>query len=254
MRMVFITLAAIIFAGSANAADLSGEIKSTVAETNAGNWGATTELTLGIAAGNVANGSIELKAVPGGDFDIDEWHIGTTVNMVGLSLGKQGDVWVGAEGEHTLSIPAMSDSLQANMGAGNIALGFTDVTADVTDLSNVQGSYTVGAGIGKITGAVDYNLDSENVIIGASLADFNVGGAGLGGAVTYDNDLEKLGFEGVTTIASAKVYANGDKDDLIQNIGLGYDHNVSGIILGTDINYNIDAEDWTPTAHVSFSF
>ena len=121
MRMVFITLAAIIFAGSANAADLSGEIKSTVAETNAGNWGATTEFTLGIAAGNVANGSIELKAVPGGDFDIDEWHIGTTVNMVGLSLGKQGDVWVGAEGEHTLSIPAMSDSLQANMGAGNIA-------------------------------------------------------------------------------------------------------------------------------------
>ena len=64
MRMVFITLAAIIFAGSANAADLSGEIKSTVAETNAGNWGATTEFTLGIAAGNVANGSIELKAVP----------------------------------------------------------------------------------------------------------------------------------------------------------------------------------------------
>ena len=87
-------------------------------------------------------------------------------------------------------------------------------------------------------------------------------GSGKGGTATRGHKgaksrsgySKKLGFEGVTTIASAKVYANGDKDDLIQNIGLGYDHNVSGITLGTDINYNIDAEDWTPTAHVSFSF
>jgi hypothetical protein len=254
MRMVFTTLAAVVFAGSAFAADLSGEIKSTVAETSKGDWGATTEFTLGIAAGDVANGSIELKAVPGGDFDVDEWHLGTTINMVGLSFGKQGDVWVGAEGEHSLSIPTMGDSLQANIGAGSLALGFNDVKADVSDLSNIQGSYKIGSGVGSITGAVDYNLNSDNIIVGASLSDFKVGSTGLGGAVTYDTDLELFGYEGVTTLAGATLYANGTDADLLQNLGIGYDHNMSGVTLGTDINYNLDNEDWTPSVHLSFNF
>ena len=41
---------------------------------------------------------------------------------------------------------------------------------------------------------------------------------------------------------------------MAQNVGGSYTYDLSGVELGAGVNYNIDSEEMTPTASVSFSF
>jgi len=265
MRNIFITaIAAMAFAGAA-AADtenpvvttpvLSGEVSLDFAETAAGDWGGAMGLDLGINASGLATVDLGFEAVDGGAVTLDTWTVGTTVGGVGIALGDDNGVFVGAEGEHTIAAPAMTESLKVTVGDAAVAVGFTDWTADITDISNIQGAYTIGDVAGmSVTASGDYNLNSENIVVGAAVGGLSVGPADLGGTVTYDVDGELFAFEGVANVMGITAYANGDQNDAFQNVGGEYTYNIGGAALTAGANYDVNAEEFAPTAGISFSF
>ena len=160
----------------------------------------------------------------------------------------------GAEGEQTLAAPAMAEAVQVTVGDAVVAVGLTDWTADITDVSNIQGAYTLNIASLDVTAAADFNLDTDNTVLGAGVAGLDLGLASLGGAMTYDMDAEVFGFEAVATTGGLTAYLNGDDTDALQNIGGEYEMDVNGAILATGANYDLDAEDLTPTVSLSFNF
>ena len=262
MRKVFTILAATMFAGAAFAETpvvptpvLSGEVSLDFAETANDKWGGTMGLDLGVDVSGLANIDLDFSATDGNAVTLDNWTVGTTIAGVGIAIGDDNGVFVGAEGEHTIAAPAMAESVKVTVGDAAVAVGFTDWTADITDISNIQGAYTLGdvAGL-AVTASGDYNLDSENIVVGAAVSGLSVGPADLGGTVTYDVDGEKFAFEGVANVMGITAYANGDQDDAFQNVGGEYTYNIGGAALTAGANYNVDTEVFAPTAGISFSF
>jgi len=234
---------------------LSGEVSLDFAETAAGDWGGTMGLDLGVNANGLGTVALGFEAVSGGAVTLDTWTVGTEVGSVGVALGNDNGVFVGAEGEQTLAAPAMTESVKVTVGDAAVAVGFTDWTADVTDISNIQGAYTIGDVAGmSATASGDYNLDSENIVVGAAIGGFAVGQADLGGTVTYDVDGELFAFEGVANVMGVTAYLNGDQNDAFQNVGGSYDYALGGATLSAGANYNVDAEELAPTVGLSFSF
>jgi hypothetical protein len=160
----------------------------------------------------------------------------------------------GAEGEQTLAAPAMAEAVQVTVGDAVVAVGLTDWTTDVTDVSNIQGAYTMNVANLDVTAAADYNLDSENTILGAGVGGLDLGLASVGGALTYDVDAETFGYEGVATAMGITAYLNGDDTDALQNIGGDYEMEVGGATFTAGANYNLDTEDFAPTASIAFAF
>ena len=243
-------------AAVANPVTLTGEIKTTIAETAADKYGATTTFGLDVGVTGIAFGGLDFAVGSDEKLALDEWHIGANLGLATVSYGDQGNNWIGAEGEQTIADPAMGDSLKVSVGDATVALGMTDATADVTDLSNVQATYTMGVADDlSLTGAVDYNLDSETTILGASLGGVDLGVATASGAFTYGLDSEAWGYEGVVATGGLTAYLNGDNVETLQNIGGGYDMTIaSGLELGADLSYNMNSEEFKPSVSASFSF
>ena len=243
-------------AAVANPVTLTGEIKTTIAETAADKYGATTTFGLDVGVTGIAFGGLDFAVGSDDKLALDEWHIGANLGLATVSYGDQGNNWIGAEGEQTIADPAMGDSLKVSVGDATVALGMTDATADVTDLSNVQATYTMGVADDlSLTGAVDYNLDSETTILGASLGGVDLGVATASGAFTYGLDSEAWGYEGVVATGGLTAYLNGDNVETLQNIGGGYDMTIaSGLELGADLSYNMNSEEFKPSVSASFSF
>jgi hypothetical protein len=233
---------------------ISGEVSLDFAETTNNNYGGTFGLDLGIDAGGLATVDLDFEVNEAGTGTLADWTVGTTVGALGVAMGTDNGVMPGAEGEQTLAAPAMTESLAVTTGAATVALGFTDWNTDITDISNVQGAYTVGVAGLDVTAAADYNLDTENTVLGAGVAGLDLGVATLGGAMTYDVDAEVIGFENVVTRGGLTAYLNGDDTDLLQNIGGEYTMAVGGATFAAGANYDVDAEDLTPTASLSFNF
>ena len=263
MRNVFITtIAALAFAGVAQAEDtaapaagpvISGEVSLDFAETANDKIGGTMGLDLGVDVSGMATVDLDFSATDGNAVTLDNWTVGTSLNGLAMAFGDDNGVMPGAEGEQTLAAPAMTESLQVTTGAVSVAVGLTDWTTDITDVSNVQGAYTFGDVI-SLTAAADYNMDSENTVLGAGVAGVDLGVASLGGAATYDMDAEVFGFESVVTSGGLTAYLNGDDTDALQNIGGEYEVGVAGATFTAGANYNVDTEDFAPTASVSFNF
>jgi hypothetical protein len=261
MRKVFTILAATMIAGAAFAEEttvttpvLSGEVSLDFAETANDKWGGTMGLDLGIDAAGLATVDLDFSATDGNAVTLDNWTVGTTVGGVGVAMGDDNGVFVGAEGEQTLAAPAMTESVKVTVGDAEVAVGFTDWTADITDVSNIQGAYTVGDVAGfAVTASGDYNLNTENTVVGASVGR-DIQGVGLTGVVTYDTDAEAFGYEGVANVMGLTAYLNGDDTDALQNVGGEYTYNIGGAALTAGANYNIDTEDFAPTAGLSFNF
>jgi hypothetical protein len=135
----------------------------------------------------------------------------------------------------------------------NAMVGLTDITKDVTDVENVQGAYAFGANGIQVLGGVDYNLDSEEITL-LSSAGYALSGFGLGVTTTYQVEAEALGFEADVTAYGVTAFLNGDKDDMLQNVGAGYYGEVNGMGLYAEGAYNIDSEEFTPAAGLSFNF
>lgn len=232
---------------------ISGEVSLDFAETAGDKIGGTMGLDLGVDVSGMATVDLDFSATDGNSVTLDNWTVGTTMGTMAMAFGDDNGVMPGAEGEQTLAAPAMTESLQVTTGAVSVAVGLTDWTTDITDVSNVQGSYTFGDVI-SLTAAADYNMDSENTVLGAGVAGIDLGVASLGGAATYDMDAEVFGFEGVVTSGGITAYLNGDDTDALQNIGGEYEINAAGVKWAAGANYNVDTEDFAPTASISFSF
>ena len=267
MRNVFITtVAAMAISTAAFAEDtvtkvttpvapvLSGEVSLDFAETANDKIGGTMNLDLGVDMGGLATVDLNFEATDGNAITLDTWAVGTTVAGVGVAVGDDLGVMPGAEGEQTLAAPAMAEAVQVTVGDAVVAVGLTDWTTDVTDVSNIQGAYTLNVANLDVTAAADYNLDSENTVLGAGVDGLDVGLASLGGAMTYDVDGETFGFETVATAGGLTAYLNGDDTDALQNIGGEYEVNVNGATFTAGANYNVDTEDFAPTAGLSFNF
>jgi hypothetical protein len=233
---------------------LSGEVSLDFAETANDKWGGTMGLDLGVDAAGLASVDLDFSATDGNAVTLDNWTVGTEVGGVGLAMGDDNGVMPGAEGEQTLAAPAMTESVAVTVGDASVAVGFTDWTADITDVSNIQGAYTINLAPISVVAAGDYNMDTENMVVGAGLEGITLGEAAISGAVTYDVDAEMFAFEGVANVMGATAYVNGDQDDTLQNVGGSYEYAIGGATLSAGANYNIDTEDFAPTAGISFSF
>lgn len=264
MRNVFITtIATLAIAGVAHAEGtapaatgpvISGEVELTFTQDANDDWGGAMGLDLDVNASGLATIDLDFSATDGNNLTLDNWTVGTTVAGVGVAVGDDNGVMPGAEGEQTLAAPAMTESIMVSTGAASVAVGFTDWTTDVTDVSNVQGAYTFSAGDIALTAAADYNMDSENTVLGAGVGGIDLGVASLGGAATYDMDAEVFGFESVVTTGGITAYANGDDTDALQNVGGEYTYMLGGAELEGAVNYNMDSEEFTPSVTVGFNF
>jgi hypothetical protein len=79
-------------------------------------------------------------------------------------------------------------------------------------------------------------------------------GIALTGVATYDVDAEAIGYEGVVGAYGVTAYVNGDDTDAFQNVGGEYTYALGGAELTAGANYNVDTEDFAPTAGISFNF
>lgn len=257
MSKLLTTTALVLATGSAAfSADLGGEITIDIEENAAGDWGATTSFDLGISAGDVASARMDFVVDADGDVNLDEYALGTSVAGATLSFGDQGNAWVASEDGATIADPAMEESFMVSAQGATMAFGWTDIGADVTDLSNVQGKYglTMLAGKAHVEAAGDYNFNSENWTVGGRADMFVTDNIAAGSVITYGSADEKLAFESDVTAYGVTAYLNGDMDDVAQNVGGSYTYDLSGVELGAGVNYNIDTEEMTPNMSVSFAF
>jgi hypothetical protein len=252
------SLAGVAFAEAplvaAPASILSGEASVDFTRDANDKWGGKTTLDLGIDVSGSTTIDLDLSAVDGGDVKLDNYTLGTTIGGVDVAFGDDNGMMPEAEkaAHGTLATPTMTESVKVTLGDASVAVGFATFGSDVSDLSNIQGSYSLND---SMTVSGDLNLDSDNWVFGVAATDLiDLGGATLGGAATWDNNAEMFGFEGKTTVAGVTAYANGDQEDPLQNIGGEYTYMLGGAELTAGTNYNLDNETWTPTAGVSFNF
>lgn len=266
MRNVFITtIAAMAFASAVSAEEvtaagpvLGGSVNVEVTENVAGDYVATTTLGVSIEAEGLAFGSVTVESVDGATFEIDEWKIGTHVGAATLSFGKQGSLFVENDfeivGGDTLAFPADDhESVMVSMGSAAVMVGLTDVTTDVTEIENIQGSYSLAMGQVGVTAVGDYNLNSEDWTVGGK-ANMKMGEVNVGGLVTYGSANEVFAYEASAGYSIATAFVNGDQDDAFQNVGLGINTTVKGLGVYAEGAYNIDAEDTTIGMGVKFNF
>ena len=267
MRNVFITAAAVMALSTAAfaeetvapAAAISGSIGVEMTENAAGDYVATTTIGAGIDATGLAFGGVSVESVDGATFEIDEWNIGTHVGAATLSFGKQGDLMVGNDfeivgGDTLADVADDHESLQVSVGDATVMVGLTDITADVTDVENVQGAYTLTMSGLTLTAVGDYNLDAEEYVLGGKAGYSLNDDIALGGLVTYDSATEAFGYEASAGYSIATVFVNGDDTDALQNVGAGVNTTVGGLNVYAEGAYNIDAEDTTVGAGISFNF
>ena len=262
MRTSVLAIVAVMAASSAMAEDtttavnplMTGELSLNFAETANNNVGGTMALDLDINAAGVATVDLGLKATDGNAVTLDTWTVGTSVNGLALSFGDDHNLMpetaANAAADGTLAVPAMTESLQVGVAGVSVAVGLTDWTTDISDISNVQGAYTLG----NIAISGDYNIDSENTVLGAEVAGIDLGMLTAGSALSYDVDAEAFAFEGMVARNGLSAYLNGTDDNRLQNIGGEYEVDVNGATFTAGANYDLDDEDLTPTASLSFNF
>lgn len=260
-----VTIAAVLVAltGTAQAEQtllpylaIGGKVETVISETGTTNkYGATTSFDLNVAAdaGN-AFGSLNFVVDSANDLALDEWNVGTTVNNTMLSFGNQDNIWISTESGDTIEEPAMGTSLQVSAMGATVALGFDAVETDITDLENVQVAYSTYILIADVTGAADFNVDSDEwVVAGRADTAGMLDGVRLGGAVSYGSLSKTTSFEVDATVMGMTAYLNGDKDDLTQNVGASY-------TIGTDfslegaVNYDMNTEVVSPKLTLAFAF
>ena len=237
---------------------MTGAINLDFAETTAGKTAGTMGVELDFDAGDVATVDLDFKATDGNALTLDTWTVGTTIGAVGLAFGDDNgllpETGANASADGTLAKPAMTESLALSFGNASVAVGLSNWTTDVSEVSNLQGAYTLDAGIVDVTASADYNRTSENTVLGAEVAGLDLGMATAGGMVTYDTDAEDWAFEGSVATGGLSAYINGTDENRLQHIGGEYVLNYAGAELSAGVDYDTDAEDFTPTAGLSFNF
>ena len=238
---------------------MTGAVNLDFAETTAGKTAGTMGIELDVDAGSLATVDLDFKATDGSSLTLDTWTVGTTVGAFGLAIGDDNSLMpattanVVADG--TLTVPAMTESVQVTTGALSVAVGLSDYTTDITEVSNLQGAYTIDAGIVDVTASVDYNRTSENYVWGGEVAGLDLGMVTAGGMMTYDTDAELFAYESTVGAGGLTAYINGTDTDALQNVGGEWTTDLdSGLTFTAGANYDTDAKDLTPNLGLSFNF
>lgn len=244
MNNKFISAIAVIFtAGAVNAADVTGEIE--IVANDEGD--VVNEITLDFTAdGGIATAGIEMD-----ETGINGYNIGTTVSGVTLSYGDQGDIMTGGGlnvvGGTTLADPTSADvSLIASVGDAQILVGFAD---GITTVNNLQLGYSVGV----VDATLDYNVDSTYITLVGS-AGYEVAGVAGNAIVSFDDSDNNIAYEVSAEVYGFTTYVNGDQDDLVQNIGAGWEDEIGGLTVFAEAEYNLDSEEVSPAVGISFAF
>jgi hypothetical protein len=145
--------------------------------------------------------------------------------------------------------PTMNESIQVHVDNVSVAMEFGDFKNDVSDIEAVAGKVSLGDEGLATELAIDYDLDAEAYTVGARVDMENVGGV-----VTYSEAAEKFAFEFDTSMNGLTAYVNGDEDEIARNVGAGYEWNVNGLVIEPKANYDLDAEELTPSVTATFSF
>lgn len=251
-----------LFAGASSAADLGATIGVDVVETVAGNFAATptVELTFGNDLESAAFGGGTVASVDG-TLVVDEWYIGVNLGATSVSLGDQGDLFsfggLEAVGGETLASPADDhESIIVSAGAVSGLVGFSDMTGDISEIENVQLSYITSVAAVDLMGAVDYNLNSEDLTLAVDGTTSVTEQLSVSGTLTYADIFAYEGRVGyaVSTQVALAGYVNGDENDWAQNIGGGVGYLNNGLEAYAEVGYNLDSKEVTPAVGVSFSF
>ena len=270
MRITVLAIVAAMIATSALAEEttatapvmgpaLSGAVTLDFAETAAGKTAGTMGVELDIDAGSLATVDLDFKATDGNALTLDTWTVGTTVGAFGVAIGDDNGLMptttAASAADGTLTVPAMTESVQVTIGAASVAVGLSDYTTDVTEVSNLQGAYTIDAGIVDVTASVDYNRTSENYVFGGEFAGLDLGIVTAGGMMTYDNDADLFAYESTVGVSGFTAYINGTDVDALQNVGGEWTTDLdTGLTFTAGANYDTDAQDLTPRAGLSFNF
>lgn len=261
MNKLFLTTTAILMlANTALAEDLfkptlNGSLEVEVAETEAGDYAASTTISVGLVTQGLTFGEVSVESVDKNTFTIDSWSFGVNTPFVTVSFGDQDSLFVEAYSDYsTIADPEIAESLVISAMGGSLAVGFTDITSDITDISQVQAAYELDAGIVALVTSVDYNVDTEDYAVGIRAKDVEMFNVGLGATISYASSDEVAAYELDTGAFGLTTYINGDSDEAVRNIGAGYVYNLNNLQLAADVNYNIDTEETTPKTSVSFSF
>lgn len=255
---ILATVSAFALASAAAAAEVGAEVAIDVTENAAGDYVATPSIDFSIVGG--AGNAFVTLTEDNGNIVLDEYAVGTSVGSTKLSFGDQGDIFDAFEGGleevggTTLADPADAhESLIVGMGDATVLVGLTDISTDITEVENVQATYGLGVqGIGLVAG-IDYNIDSEESVFGVSTA-AGIASMNLGSAVTYSTETETLAHELSVSTGGVKAFVDGDDSDLLQNVGAGYTSDFQNMTYYVEGGYNIDAEEFTPAAGISFNF
>ena len=257
MKLLLTTVAAIVLATTSFAADIGASVEMKVAENEATDkYEATTTIGIDVDAGEgVANVGLEFESVDGDTIELDKWHVGTEVADATITFGDQDGVFVEATSDFSsIAEPTIDESLTLSYGPAAVAVGFTDITTDVTEVSNVQLAYNVDLALVDVTASMDYNRTSEKYTWGARVDTVEVTGVALGTTVSYETDTLAYELDSTVSTYGLTTYINGDEDDLLENIGVGHEFDFSGATVETDVNYNVDDETVTPSVTLSFAF
>ena len=237
---------------------LTGAVNLDFAETTAGKTAGTMGIELDVDAGSMATIDLDFKATDGNALTLDTWTVGTTVGAFGVAVGDDNGLMptttADAAADGTLNVPAMTESVQVTMGAASVAVGLSDYTTDITEVSNVQGAYTIDAGIVDVTASVDYNRTSENYVWGGEVSGIDLGMVDAGGMMTYDKDADLFAYEGSVALSGLSAYVNGDESNTLQHISSEYTMTHNSMELTAGVDYDTDSKDWSPMAGLSFNF
>lgn len=259
MKQVLLAVATTFaLAGASSAADLSADLGVDFTTNANDDIVADTSIDLMLSA-PMGVAALDLT-VNEDTLEVDGYAIGTVVSGVGVSFGDQGDLLGGFDGKmETVGGSTLAnlnddgESVKVSAYGINAMLGFTDITSDVTDIENVQGTYSMATNGIEATGGIDYNFDSEEITL-LSSAGYALGGVGVGVTGTYQVEAEMYAYEADVTAYGITGFVNGDKDDMMQNVGAGWNGEINGMGLYAEAGYNLDSEEITPAAGISFNF
>lgn len=236
---------------------VGGSIEVEVSENAAGEYAAATTVDVGIFTPGLAFGEIGVESIDGSTFEISKWYFGTTVGRGTISFGDHGGgVFVESYSDYSdIADPAINEALILTYGDASAALGFTDISNDVTDISNAQGAYIVDASVATVTVSADYNFDTEEYAIGTRTEGVQLGAVALGSTLSYASTSETIAYEIDASMSyGLTAYVNGNRDDALRNVGAGYEREVGNLTVLANVNYDVNAEEFAPKASVSFNF
>lgn len=249
-------VAALGLATTTYAADMNGEVSVDMTKNADDKMVATTELSLGITGAGESFATIDLLTdSTTTSLEIDGYSLGTVVNGVTLSFGKQEDLFADqgleAVGGETLAAPADDIvSVRASMGAVAVQVGFEDIGTDVSELENAQLAYGTTFNTIAVEGVVDYNFNTEDTILSVGAA-MTVGAYDTAMVVTHADD---FAYELSATRMNITGFFNGDETDALQNVGVGYAATYKDVGYYAEAAYNVDTEEFTPALGISFNF